>query len=68
MALNLAKLLLITPGIAIELGFFFVVLLIFFVPTWRGGDPHVRAANLDCYFGVHNFAVLSCPVKCARYQ
>ena len=43
MALNLAKLLVITPGIAVELGFFFVVLLIFFVPAWRGGRPLTSA-------------------------
>jgi hypothetical protein len=34
-AANLAKLLLLAPGYALELGFFGVVLLIYLVPTWR---------------------------------
>jgi hypothetical protein len=32
----LAKLLLLIPGYAIELGFYFIVLLVFLVPAWRG--------------------------------
>jgi len=32
----LAKLVLLIPGYAIELGFYFVVLLVFLVPAWRG--------------------------------
>ncbi len=32
----LAKLILLVPGYAIELGFYFVVLLIFLIPAWRG--------------------------------
>lgn len=38
-ALNLAKLLLLVPGYAIELGFFLVVFLIYLVPAWRGRTP-----------------------------
>jgi hypothetical protein len=35
-ALNLAKLILLVPGYALELGFFFAVFLIYLVPAWRG--------------------------------
>jgi len=35
-ALNLAKLVLLAPGYALELGFYFAVLLIYLVPAWRG--------------------------------
>jgi hypothetical protein len=38
-ALNLAKLLLLAPGYAIELGFYLVVFLIYLVPGWRGRTP-----------------------------
>ncbi|HUX45860.1 MAG TPA: hypothetical protein VMV57_14010, partial [Terracidiphilus sp.] len=36
LARALAKLILLAPGYAIELGFFFVVLLVYLVPAWRG--------------------------------
>jgi hypothetical protein len=35
-ALNLAKLVLLAPGYAVELGFYLAVLLIYLVPAWRG--------------------------------
>ena len=35
-ALNLAKLLLLVPAYALELGFFLIVLLVYLVPAWRG--------------------------------
>jgi hypothetical protein len=38
-AMNLARLLLLTPGYAIELGFYFAVLFIYMVPAWRGRAP-----------------------------
>jgi hypothetical protein len=38
-ALNLARLLLMAPGYAIELGFYLAVLLIYMVPAWRGRAP-----------------------------
>jgi hypothetical protein len=38
-ALNLARLLLMVPGYAIELGFYLVVLLVYMVPAWRGRAP-----------------------------
>jgi len=36
LARNLARVILLAPGYAIELGFFFVVLLVYLVPAWRG--------------------------------
>jgi hypothetical protein len=36
-ALNLVKLILLIPGYAIEMGFYFAVLLIFLIPAWRKG-------------------------------
>jgi hypothetical protein len=38
-ALNLAKLVLLAPGYALELGFYFAVFLIYLVPAWRGRTP-----------------------------
>jgi hypothetical protein len=38
-ALNLAKLILLLPGYALELGFYFAVFLIYLVPAWRGRTP-----------------------------
>jgi hypothetical protein len=38
-ALNLAKLILLAPGYALELGFYLAVLVAYLVPRWRGGIP-----------------------------
>jgi len=58
-ALSLAKLFLIIPGIAIELGFFFVVLLIFFVPGWRGGKPLTSAQRTLIFISVSTILLSS---------
>lgn len=42
-AANFAKLLLLVPGYALELGFFFVVLLVWVLPAWRGRTPLTAA-------------------------
>jgi hypothetical protein len=42
-ALNLAKVLLLVPGYALELGFYFAVLLIYMVPAWHGRKPLTAA-------------------------
>jgi hypothetical protein len=42
-ALNLAKLLLLAPGYALELGFYLAVLLIYMVPAWHGRTPLTSA-------------------------
>jgi hypothetical protein len=42
-ALNLAKLVLLAPGYAVELGFYFAVLLIYLVPAWRGSTKLTAA-------------------------
>ncbi len=39
LALNLAKLLLLLPGYALELGFFFAVFFAFLIPAWRKRIP-----------------------------
>ena len=42
LSLNFAKLLLLVPGYALELGFYFIVLLIYLVPAWRDGRRLTR--------------------------
>ncbi len=42
-ARNIANLILLAPGYAIELGFYLVVLLIYLVPAWRGRAPLTAA-------------------------
>jgi hypothetical protein len=42
-ARNLANLLLLAPGIAVELGFFLIVYLVYLLPSWRGNTPLTRA-------------------------
>ena len=42
-ALNLAKLVLLIPGYAVELGCYFAVFLIFLIPGWRGRTPLTHA-------------------------
>lgn len=42
-ARNLANLILLAPGYAVELGFYLVVLLIYLVPAWRGRTPLTAA-------------------------
>jgi hypothetical protein len=38
----IAKIILLPPGFALELGFYFLVLVIFLVPAWRGRNPLSR--------------------------
>jgi len=38
-ALSLARLLLLVPGYAVELGFFLIIFLIYLVPAWRARTP-----------------------------
>ncbi len=38
-ALNIAKLILLAPGYAVELGCYFAVTLIYLIPSWRGRAP-----------------------------
>ena len=42
-ARTLAKLILLPPGLALELGLYCIVLLIFLIPVWRGRRPHSPA-------------------------
>ena len=49
LAQNLANLILLAPGYAIELGFYLVVLIIFLVPRWRG-EGELSAAQRSLAF------------------
>ena len=39
LARNVANTILLAPGYAVELGFFFIIFLIYLVPSWRGRPP-----------------------------
>jgi len=51
-ALNIAKLILLVPGYAVELGFFFVVFLIYLVPAWRRGAALTAAHRALIFIAV----------------
>jgi hypothetical protein len=51
-AQNLAKLILLLPGYAVELGFFFVVFLIFLIPSFRGRAPMTAAQRSLFFIGI----------------
>jgi hypothetical protein len=54
-ALNLAKLILLVPGYAVEMGFYFAVFLIFLIPSWRKGvtlTPEHRALIVIAVAGI----------------
>ena len=59
-AFNLARLILLIPGYAIELGFYLIVLLIYLVPAWRGRTtPHtcatLPAIHRSSHDSIHDF-------------
>jgi len=54
---NLARLLLLLPGYALELGFFFAVFLIYLIPAWRKRTP-LTAAQRSLVF----IAAVTAPV------
>jgi hypothetical protein len=58
-ALNLAKLTLLTPGYAFELGFYLAVFLIFLVPAWRGRTPLTPAQRSLLFIAAAAFPLLS---------
>ena len=55
----LAKLVLLIPGYAIELGFYFVVLLIFLIPAWRGGSRLTPAQRTLVVLALATLPVMS---------
>ena len=58
-ALNLAKLVLLVPGYAIELGFYFVVFLIYLVPAWRGRTHLTPARRSLVFIAASSFPLIS---------
>jgi len=55
----LAKLVLLIPGYAIELGFYFVVLLVFLVPAWRGRSRLTEAQRTLVFLAVATLPITS---------
>jgi hypothetical protein len=58
-ALNIAKLILLIPGYGLELGFYFVVLLIYLVPAWRGRTPLDPARRSLVFIAVATLILIS---------
>jgi hypothetical protein len=55
----LAKLVLLIPGYAIELGFYFIVLFVFLVPAWRGRSRLTEAQRTLVVLAVATLPVTS---------
>jgi hypothetical protein len=51
-ALNIAHLVLIPPGYAATLGVYLLVLFVYLVPAWRGGEPLTTAQRTLVFFSV----------------
>lgn len=58
-ALSLAKAILLLPGYAVELGFYFVVLLVNLIPAWRGGGRLSRAQRSLAFICVATLVPMS---------
>ena len=58
-ALNLAKLLLLVPGYAVELGFYLAVLLIYLIPAWRGRTTLTPAQRSLVFIAVTTIVLIS---------
>jgi hypothetical protein len=58
-ALNIAKLVLLAPGYAVELGFYFLVFLIYLVPAWRGRTALTPAQRSLVFISVASIPLLS---------
>ena len=56
---SLANLLLMAPGYAIELGFFFFVLLVYLVPAWRGRTPLSPAQRSLVFIAIAALPIMS---------
>ncbi len=55
----LAKLILLIPGYAIELGFYFIVLFVFLVPAWRGRSRLTEAQKTLLVLAIATLPVTS---------
>jgi hypothetical protein len=58
-ASNLAKLILIVPGYALELGFFLAVLLIYLIPAWRNQTQLTSAQRSLVWIAAATFPFMS---------
>lgn len=58
-ASNLAKLILIVPGYALELGFFLAVFLIYLIPAWRKRMPLTSAQRSLMWIAAATFPFMS---------
>jgi hypothetical protein len=58
-ALNLANLILLIPGYGLELGFYFLILLIYLVPAWRGRTPLNPARRSLVFIAVATLVLIS---------
>ena len=59
MALNLGRLILLLPGIAVELGVFLIALLVYLLPGWRGRRPLTRPQRSLVFIAVTIFLISS---------
>lgn len=58
-ARNIAKLILMVPGYAVELGFYFFVLLVYLVPRWRDGKPLDLKQRTLLFLLIATFPIIS---------
>ena len=58
-AQNLAKLILLAPGYALELGFYLAVLFVYLVPAWRGRSPLTPAQRSLVFIGIASLPFMS---------
>ena len=58
-ARNLANLVLLAPGYAVELGFYLAIFLIYLVPAWRGRTPLSAAQRSLVVIAVSTLAIVS---------
>lgn len=58
-ARGIAKLILLLPGYAIELGFYGLVLLIYLIPFWRNRNPLTAAQRCLLFISLAAFPVIS---------
>ncbi len=56
---NIANVILLAPGYAIELGFFIVALLIYIFPAWRGRTPLAPAPRSLVFIAVATLPIIS---------
>jgi hypothetical protein len=58
-ARSLANMILLAPGYAIELGFFFAVFLIFLIPAWRGRSTLTPAQRTLLFMSASTIPIMS---------